>query len=410
MSSSRSIDELNVSVARHLRSEAGLLSRISHAMFDQPELGFQEYEAAAILSGSLSSAGYTIHQSVPNAPTSFQAGRGSSRHPRLALFVEYDAVPGFGHFAGKPLAAAATVLAARALAHEAPDLAEAISIVGTPASEAEMAHAGGKAAFVESGGLSGIDAALMLQASNETRAIMPSAPAARLVEIRFSGRASHAAASPERGINALEAALQTFALMNALRQHLPPEARIDGVIVHGGSAANIVPETATVRFWLRAPGLVTLRRIYRRLVRCAELAAAAEGGTAEIVDLTNVFQNVIGAPAIGAVVQRQWAAVGEPVATARPNAVSPSDFGNVSQQVPSAIVPFRVTDARPRTAEFATATRGESALAAALQAAGVLARSAIVLLTSPDALATGRQELRTRLERMQAFAQAAGDD
>ena len=44
------------------------------------------------------------------------------------------------------------------------------------------------------------------------------------------------------GVNALDAVIQTFNGINAMRQHIKDGARIHGIISNGGAKPNIVPE------------------------------------------------------------------------------------------------------------------------------------------------------------------------
>ena len=53
------------------------------------------------------------------------------------------------------------------------------------------------------------------------------------LEFVFTGRAAHAASSPEKGINALDGAIFLFNGINALREHLPDDVRIHGIISEG---------------------------------------------------------------------------------------------------------------------------------------------------------------------------------
>ena len=88
--------------------------------------------------------------------------------------------------------------------------------------------------------------------------------AAQPLTITFHGRSSHAAAAPEKGINALNALLLTYHAIDSLRQHVTSDVRIHGVITHGGDAANVVPALAQGEFLVRAnaqSALVGLRSI-----------------------------------------------------------------------------------------------------------------------------------------------------
>ena len=54
----------------------------------------------------------------------------------------------------------------------------------------------------------------------------------------YQGRAAHAAAAPEAGINALNAVIHLFTGIDALRQHLRDDVRIHGVITDGGTGSQ----------------------------------------------------------------------------------------------------------------------------------------------------------------------------
>src|SRR5207249_2719379 len=89
----------------------------------------------------------------------------------------------------------------------------------------------------------------------------------------FTGKASHASADPWEGVNALDACVQTYNAVAMLRQQVRPDCRIHGIITSGGAAANIIPESASAIFYVRAPAIDTMWDLYRRVVACAEGAA-----------------------------------------------------------------------------------------------------------------------------------------
>lgn len=88
-------------------------------------------------------------------------------------------------------------------------------------------------------------------------------------EFSFRGKASHAAAAPERGINALDAVNLTFAGISALRQQLKPDVRIHGIVTDGGAAVNVIPESAACRFYVRSEKREYLDEASRRVIGCA---------------------------------------------------------------------------------------------------------------------------------------------
>src|SRR5690606_33048549 len=153
------------------------------------------------------------------------------------------ALPGLGHACGHNIigtAAAGAALAMHAIRDQVPGV---IKLIGTPAEE----RGGGKVIMVERGVFDGVDAAMMIHPGTKAMTTRGSLASNKL-KMEFFGRAVHAAAAPDLGINALDACIQTFNNINALRQHLTPDVRIHGIITHGGDAANIVPKYAAAEF------------------------------------------------------------------------------------------------------------------------------------------------------------------
>ena len=109
--------------------------------------------------------------------------------------------------------------------------------------------------------------------------------ASNKLRFEFHGKAAHAAAAPDLGINALDACIQTFNNINALRQHLTPDVRIHGIITHGGDAANIVPEYAAAEFSVRAADSDTSFEVVEKVIRCAQAGALAAGARARSTNI-----------------------------------------------------------------------------------------------------------------------------
>ena len=147
-----------------------------------------------------------------------------------------------GHACGHNLICMASVGAAVALHRAIPRLPGTLTVLGTPAEET----AGGKVPMVEQGVFDGVDAAMMFHPSKSNWWVR-GALAAQGLTITFHGRSSHAAAAPEKGINALNALLLTYHAIDSLRQHVTSDVRIHGIITHGGDAPNVVPALAPGR-------------------------------------------------------------------------------------------------------------------------------------------------------------------
>ncbi len=187
----------------------------------------------------------------------------------IAFLAEYDALPGYGeekrpaHACGHNWVAAASVVAALLLSR-VEGWQGTVVVLGTPAEET----VGGKVILAKNGAFLGSDAAFEMHL-NKCNSLRPHAIAIDSWEFSFRGKASHAAAAPERGINALDAVNLTFAGISALRQQLKPDVRIHGIVTDGGAAVNVIPESAACRFYVRSEKREYLDEASRRVIGCA---------------------------------------------------------------------------------------------------------------------------------------------
>ena len=147
-----------------------------------------------------------------------------------------------------------------------------IVVMGTPAEEIGI----GKIELIKAGYFRDVDFAMMVHPSSKRQVLKMYLGLAR-IRFTFFGKSAHAAAYPEEGINALDAVIQTFNGINALRQHLRDDVRVHGIITEGGTVPNIVPEKASCFFYVRAHDLVEVVRVKEKVVACAQGAALAAG-------------------------------------------------------------------------------------------------------------------------------------
>src|SRR5690606_22545108 len=176
--------------------------------------------ASGLLTGLLEEAGFQVEYGVAGHHTAFYAVRDSQKPgPTVAFLAEYDALPGIGHACGHNIIGTTSVAAAIALSKTLDTTGGRVVVLGTPAEEGGP-NGSAKGSFVKHGLLKGIDAALMLHPSGNSAVTGPSL-AVDPLSFHFYGKPAHAAGSPEKGINALDAVLQLFNGINALRQQLP---------------------------------------------------------------------------------------------------------------------------------------------------------------------------------------------
>src|ERR1700722_4552220 len=74
-----------------------------------PELRFEEHQAAGWLGDFLRSRGHEVETGIAGMATAFRSRAGSSTGPRVAVLAEYDALPALGHACGHNLIAAGGV-------------------------------------------------------------------------------------------------------------------------------------------------------------------------------------------------------------------------------------------------------------------------------------------------------------
>ena len=98
----------------------------------------------------------------------------------------------------------------------------------------------------------------------------------------FSGAPAHQM-TPWEGRDALTAVIHLFNNIDAIRSNIRPEARIQGVILEGGAAPNVVPDRTVADFYIRYPDAVYLAQI-TEMVDNAARAAALATGTRVVID------------------------------------------------------------------------------------------------------------------------------
>ena len=379
-------DQITTTIDQH----ADRLWKLSLALFNDPETAFKEFHACKLLSETLQSLGYNVQGNIGGLETAFQATYGSAKYPRIAILAEYDALVGLGHACGHNLIASAAVGAAMALAALQPRLNGQIEIIGTPAEEG----GGGKILLAQAGIFEGIDAAMMFHPASKNMVLRPSLASSRL-KLEFFGKASHAAAAPEEGINALDALILTFNNIQALRPTLSPKDRIAGIIKNGGEAANIIPAYTCADFSIRS--LATKRRdvLVEKVINCAQSGAQAIGCHLEYT-VTAGYKEIIPNHVLAELFISNLEILGRQVSEPDPNErMGSTDMGDVSHLVP-AIHPYLAMtpeNIAAHTLEFKEYCISEAGKAAALDAAKAMAMTCVDLLNNPGLIESARQEL-----------------
>ena len=372
-----------------------------------PELNYQEFYAAKLLSDTLEAHDFAVERGIGGVETAFRATLegGAGDGPTVAVLAEYDALPEIGHGCGHNLIAMAGLGAGLGVQANMKNLPGRLVIIGTPAEEG----GGGKIKLLDAGVFDGVDICLSSHPSSNRTIIPQDIPmdeswSLAMVGFRYiyHGKAAHAAAAPEEGINALNSLIHLFTGIDALRQHLREDTRIHGIITDGGLAPNVVPEFAAANFMLRCRDRNYLSDvIVGKVLKIAEGAALITGATLEVEPYYQFYENVLPNGVLAENFRANAEAVGmridAPTGGRRGSGAS-TDFGNVSQVLPSLELRYAVSETPvPSHSRQMTETAiTETALSSALNVAKVLSLTAGDFLRDPARLKEAQAEFAKR--------------
>ncbi|MDH3462554.1 MAG: M20 family metallopeptidase [Acidimicrobiia bacterium] len=310
----------------------GGLVEVSRRMHQNPELAFEEYETANLLTEFLASRGLAIEKPAYGLDTAWVARAGHSG-PQVVICAEMDALPAIGHACGHNVIAAASLGAGIALAPIAEELGIRLTVLGTPAEELY----GGKIDLINAGAFEDVAMAMMIHPAPHD-VVDPTVIAVAHWDVEFHGKTSHASAYPELGINALDAFVQAYNNISMLRQATLPTDKIHGVITHGGDAANIIPHYTRSSWYVRAAKEDRLQELIPKVRACFEGAAAATGCTVEIHPQGHTYTHMEANPLLADLYAANSTELGRPMLRGSDLPASESgstDMGNVSLVVPA---------------------------------------------------------------------------
>jgi amidohydrolase len=389
------LDDAKERLADEVDRRADLLLSASHAIHEDPELGFEEAHAHRLLTDLLTDEGLDVERGAYGLDTAFMA-RAGTEGPTIAVLCEYDALPEIGHACGHNIIAAAGLGAGLAAAALADELGGRVVIMGTPAEEG----GGGKIRMADQGAFEGVDAAMMIHPADADLTTMTTLAVQQLL-VKYHGVASHAAAFPQRGRNALDAAVLGYVNVAALRQHIRPDERVHGIFTHGGDRPNIVPSFARQHWYVRSTRIETLELLKERVLACLEAGALAAGCTMEPEWLEPVYADLVDNDTMidcfTVNANRLGRSPNPP--DKRNQVVGSTDMGNVSYLVPSIhpmikVAPSNVSIHSPDFTRYAGADEGDRAV---LDGAKALAMTVADLWTRPEVLEQAQGEFDGRV-------------
>jgi amidohydrolase len=368
---------------------------LSHQIHANPEPAFEEHLAAEWVAEAIGRHGYTVTRPAGSLVTAVEGRLAGGRPeggsgPRIGILAEYDALPGLGHGCGHNTMAASGVGAAIALAAVAQDLPGEVVFLGCPAEE----RGSGKQQMLEDGLFEGLDAALLFHPADRTQ-VACELLASEDIEVTFTGLQAHAASEPWEGRNALDALVLLFSSIGLWRQQLPHHARVHGIVLEGGTAANIIPDRAVGRFMIRSTDQAyfgRMRERFRNLVAGAALASdttgqvVLSGGSATMRDNATLRDRF----------RANLEAYGWTDLPFDTEHMGSSDMGNVSFRLPTIHPQLAICDegVPGHSIAFRDAAAEPRADEVTLLAATLVAQTAYELLADPDLVAAAWREFR----------------
>ncbi|WP_342600410.1 M20 family metallopeptidase [Psychrobacillus sp. FSL H8-0483] len=389
-------------LSKSIDDKRELYIQTSQDIHANPEIGNQEFYASAKHVELLKIAGFDVTTAVAGHETAFYAVKDSGKEgATIAYLAEYDALPGIGHACGHNIIGTTSVAAGIALAEAISETGGRVVVLGTPAEEGGP-NGSAKGSFVRHGYLKDVDVALMIHPAGKT-SLTSETLAVDPLDFHFYGKAAHASGSPEQGINALDAVIQLFNGINALRQQLPSDVRIHGIITHGGDAPNIIPDFASARFYIRAETWKKTEEVAEKVRAIANGAALATGAAVKIERFQNEVQDFVLNSVLDEVLHCELEAVGEVVHTEKRKGKGSTDAGNISYAVPTAHPHIKIgpDDLIGHTIEFREAAKSEVGNEALIKGAKALASTGYRILTDAQLLHSIRKEYDASLARKQ---------
>src|SRR6516225_9658843 len=432
---------------------------LSDRVWAIPEVCYTEARSSAEHFAELRHQGFRITENVAGIPTALM-GEWGDGGPVIAFLGEYDALPGLsqeagvaehrpveagghGHGCGHNLLGSAALLAATAVKDWLADnkVPGRVRYYGCPAEEGGAA----KAFMVRSGAFEDADIALTWHPSSFWEVAVTPSLANTRADFIFTGRTSHAAASPHLGRSALDAVELMNVGVNYMREHMPSDARVHYALLDtGGIAPNVVQAHARVRYSIRArdlPGMNELVERVRKIAQGAALMTETKVEVKIISAVSNLLHNDpleealhgimadLGPPhfddadkdfaakiqatlsekdiasayhAIGMdVAERPLADFTVPLDARRNPLIGSTDVGDVSWVVPTVQVHAPTVAIGTPFHTWQVVAQGKSAHAhkAMVQAAKAMAGIGIKALTEPALIASAKADLERRTAR-----------
>jgi len=335
------------------------LCDVSSWMYENPELGFEEFKTSKYLVEYINKYASNTIFPTHNLETAFEITFGD-KGPLTVICVEYDALPEIGHACGHNIIATAAIGAGLALRNYVNELGIRVKLLGTPAEEG----GGGKIVLLDSGAFEDAACSMMIHPGIEN-VVNPTFTTIQQYTVEYFGKDAHAAGAPEEGINALDAQIQLFVNASTYRQQMLQTNRMHGVIREGGFKPNIIPSYTKSEWYLRSLNKDGLEKIESDFYNFVNAAAMATKCEVKISSPDYIYQEIKNNQIMYELYQENSKEVGREMILQK-DAIRPglgsTDMGNISQAFPSIhpMLGIKADGAVNHQPEYAAATITDS--------------------------------------------------
>ncbi|MEA4920754.1 MAG: amidohydrolase [Clostridiaceae bacterium] len=313
-------------ISRLVDKYSGDMKKVNDTVWEYAEPGMKEYKTAKFYESFFAEKGFKVESGMADMPTAFVASWGEGK-PVVGFLGEFDALPTLSQEAScavkKPIvegaygqgcghnclgaAAAGAALAYRDYLEES-GLKGTVRFYGCPGEE----YGSGKVFMARDGLFDDVDICLTWHPGDMNKVSTSSSLANISVMFTFKGVSAHAAANPHLGRSALDAVELMNVGVNYLREHIIPEARVHYAYVNaGGIAPNVVHDSATIHYFIRAPKMTQAQEVFER-VKDVAWGAAKMTGTTHTVNLKEAIFDYNPNRTLESVMQNAFEQIGAP--------------------------------------------------------------------------------------------------
>ena len=362
-------EELKKKVCDAIANRKADIKSIAEAIWSEPELGYKEHKTAKKVEDAFEKLGVPFKNKLALTGVKGRLKGGKGSKYSIAVIGELDAIicadhpaadetSGAAHCCGhnaqiaNMMAVTMGLIDSGAMQFLAGDVVpfavpaeEYVEITyrNRLIEEGKIKYIGGKPELISRGDFDDVDMALQIHLTS-----VPNERQDGFIEIsttsngfigkliKYKGEASHAAATPHAGVNALNAAMMGMMGVHAIRETFQEKdyIRFHPIITQGGDLVNVIPSDVRMESYVRAGNVPAMIDANERINQALKAGAMAVGATCEIKDLPG-YLPLNNNPTLNDLLkQNAENLIGEENVSIAPHMTGSTDTGDLSHIMP----------------------------------------------------------------------------